>query len=79
MVAETQKLILVVEAANEEEEGYRIDAVLPFLGVKDASGVSFVEVNSCPIGMASFLDAFFKGTRLGAVRDSVGPSTDTMP
>jgi hypothetical protein len=77
MVEETQQLILVVEAANEEEACHRIDAVLPFLGVKDASGVSFVEVNSCPIGVASFLDAFFKGTGLGAVRDSVGPSTDT--
>ena len=74
---ETQQLILVVEAADEKEAGHRIDAVLPFFGVKDVSGVSFVEVKSCPLGVASFLDAFFEGTGLGAVRDSVGPSTDT--
>ena len=77
MVEETQQLILVVEAANESEAGHRIDAVLPFFGIKDFSGVSFIELKSCPIGVASFLDAFFKGTGLGAVRDSVAPSTDT--
>ena len=77
MVEETQQLILVVEVADEKEAGHRIDAVLPFFGVKDVSGVSFVEVKSCPLGVASFLDAFFEGTGLGAVRDSVGPSTDT--
>ena len=77
MVEETQQLILVVEAANEEEAGHRIDAVLPFFGVKDFSGVSFIEVKNCPIGVASFLDAFFKGTGLGTVSDRVAPSTDT--
>jgi len=77
MVEETQQLILVVEAATEEEAGHRIDAVLPFFGITDFSCVSFIEVKSCPIGVASFLDAFFKGTGLGAVRDRVGPSTDT--
>ena len=77
MVEETQQLILVVEAATEEEAGHRIDAVLPFFGINDFSGVSFIEVKSCPIGVASFLDAFFQGTGLGAVRDRVGPSTDT--
>lgn len=73
---ETQ-LILVIEAADEEEAGHRIEAVLPFFGVSDAAGISFIEVKSCPLGVASFLDAFFKGTELGAVRDSVAPSTDT--
>ena len=77
MVEETQQLILVVEATTEEEAGHRIDAVLPFFGITDFSGVSFIELKSCPIGVASFLDAFFKGTGLGAVRDSVAPSTDT--
>ena len=77
MVEETQKLILVVEAATEEEAGHRIDAVLPFFGINDFSGVSFIELKSCPIGVASFLDAFFQGTGLGAVRDSVAPSTET--
>ena len=77
MVEETQQLILVVEAATEEEAGHRIDAVLPFFGVKDFSGVSFIELKSCPIGVASFLDAFFQGTGLGAVLDSVAPSTET--
>lgn len=74
---ETQQLILVIEAADEEEAGHRIEAVLPFFGVSDSDGISFVEVKSCPLGVASFLDAFFKGTELGAVRDSVVPSTDT--
>jgi len=77
MVEETQQLILVVEAATEEEAGHRIDAVLPFFGINDFSGVSFIELKSCPIGIASFLDAFFQGTGLGAVRDSVAPSTET--
>ena len=77
IVEETQQLILVVEAANEEAAGQRIDAVLPLFGIKDFSGVSFIEVKSCPMGVASFLDAFFKGTGLGAVRDSVALSTDT--
>ena len=77
MVEETQQLILVVEAATEEEAGHRIDAVLPFFGIKHFSGVSFIELKSCPIGVASFLDAFFQGTGLGAVRDSVAPSTET--
>ena len=77
MVEETQQLILVVEAANDEEAGHRIDALLPFFGVKDFSRVSFIEVRSCPIGVASFLNAFFKGTGLGAVHDRVGPSTET--
>jgi hypothetical protein len=74
---ETQQLILVVEAADEEEAGHRIDAVLPFFGVNEVAGIGFVEVKSCPLGVASFLDAFFKGTGLGSVRDSVGPSTYT--
>jgi hypothetical protein len=77
IIEETQQLILVIEAADEEEAGHRIDAVLPYFGVSGASGVSFVEVKSCPMGVASFLDAFFEGTGLGAVRDSVGPSTET--
>ena len=74
---ETQQLILVIEAANEEEAGQRIEAVLPFFGLSDVDGISFFEVQSCPLGVASFLDAFFEGTGLGAVRDCVGPSTDT--
>jgi hypothetical protein len=74
---ETQQLILVIEAVNEEEAGHRIEAVLPFFGISEADGISFVEVKSCPLGVASFLDAFFKGSELGAVRDSVAPSTDT--
>jgi hypothetical protein len=74
---ETQQLILVVEAADEDEAGHRIDAVLPFFGVKEVAGIGFVKVKSCPLGVASFLDAFFKGTGLGSVRYSVGPSTDS--
>ena len=74
---ETKQMILVIEAANEEEAGQRIEAVLPFFGISDVDGISFFEVKSCPLGVASFLDAFFKGTELGAVRDSVAPSTDT--
>lgn len=73
---ETQ-LILVIEAADEEEAGHRTEAVLPFFGVSDATGISFIEIKSCPMGVASFLDAFFNGTELGSVRDSVAPSTDT--
>lgn len=76
-VEETQELFLVIEAASEEDAGPRIQAVLPFFGVIDASGVDFTEVKSCPQGIAFFLDAFFEGTGLGAVRNSVGPSTDT--
>lgn len=76
-VQETQELILVIEAANEDEAGHRIEAVLPMFGVIDFSAICFVEVKSCPMGVSSFLDAFFEGTGLGAVRDSVGPSTDT--
>lgn len=74
---ETKQLILVIEAVDEEEAGHRIEAVLPFFGVSDAASISLIEVKSCPMGVASFLDAFFRGTALGAVRDSVGPSTDT--
>lgn len=76
-VEETQELILVIEAASGEDAGPRIEAVLPFLGVIDASGVGFMEVKSCPLGVALFLDAFFEGTGLGAARNSVGPSTHT--
>ncbi|ABM39888.1 hypothetical protein [Polaromonas naphthalenivorans] len=76
-VQETQELILVIEAASEEEAGPRIEAVLPMFGVIDACGLGFIQVNSCPLGVAHFLDAFFEGTGLGAVRDSVAPSTNT--
>lgn len=77
IIEETQQLLLVVEAADDDEAGHRIDAVLPFFGVVDVSGVSFIEVKGCPPGVPSFLDAFFEGTGLGAVRDSVAPSTET--
>ena len=77
VIDETRELILVVEAANGEEASQRIAAVLPFFGIKDGSGVSLVEMSDCPLGVASFFDSFFEGTGLGAVRDSVVPSTET--
>jgi hypothetical protein len=69
VIEETQQLLLVVEAENSEEASHRIGAVLPFFGAVDASGVGFIEVNGCPEGVPSFLDAFFEGIGLGAVRD----------
>ena len=77
IVDETRELILVVEAANAVEASQRIAAVLPFFGIKDGSGVSLVEMRDCPLGIASFFDSFFEGAGLGAVRDSVVPSTET--
>ena len=76
-VEETEELLLVIEAVSQEEAGPRFEAVLPFFGVIDASGLGFIEVNSCLLGVAHFLDAFFEGTGLGAVRNSAAPSTDT--
>ena len=77
VIDETRELILVVEAANGVEASQRIKAVLPFFGLRIVSNVSLVEMDSCPQGIASFFDSFFEGTGLGAVRDSVVPSTET--
>ena len=77
VIDETRELILVVEAANGEEASQRIAAVLPFFGLRSVSSVSLVEMDSCPQGIASFFDSFFEGAGLGAVRDSVVPSTET--
>ena len=77
VIDETRELILVVEAGNAVEASNRVKAVLPFFGLRRVSNVSLVEMDSCPQGIASFFDSFFEGAGLGAVRDSVVPSTDT--
>ena len=76
-IEETRQLVFVVEASDIEEALLRMKAVLPLFEIAYEDGINIVEMMSCPVGAASFLDAFFLGTKLGAVIDSVVPSTDT--
>lgn len=77
LIEYTQQLLFVVEATDLDEASRRLKAVLPFFGVAYEDRINLVEMMSCPVGVASFLDAFFLGMKLGAGNDSFVPSTDT--
>jgi hypothetical protein len=77
IIEETQQLVFVLEAGDAEEAAHRVKSVLPYCGVKEQIGINLVDMLSCPVGVPSFLNAFFSGAGLGAVRNSVAPSTET--
>ena len=74
----TQKLLLVVEADNEETALLYVGLVAPYIGIGRASDLLVVELEEMPLGIPTFLDAFFSAGRISFTRESVCPGSGTL-
>lgn len=74
---ETQQLLLVVEADDEEIALLYVGLVAPYIGIVRASDLLVVELEEMPSGVPTFLDAFFSAGRISFTRESVCPGSGT--
>jgi hypothetical protein len=75
---DTQQLLLVIEAADEETAVLNVGLVAPYLGIVRASDLLVVELKEMPSGVPTFLDAFFSAGKISFTRESVCQTTGTL-
>lgn len=75
---DTQQLVLVVEADDEETALLYVSLVAPYIGVAQASDLLVVELEEMPSGVPTFLDAFFTAGKISFTSESVCPGSGSL-
>lgn len=75
---DTQQLLLVVEADDEETALLYVSLVAPYIGVARANDLLVIELEEMPSGVPTFLDAFFSSGKISFTRESVCPGSGTL-
>jgi len=73
-----RKLLLVVEARNDEEAISYVGLVAPYLGLVRVSELSVVTLEAMPSGVPTFLTAFFAAGKISFNRGRVSPGSNTV-
>lgn len=76
--SDTGRLVLMVEAGSEVEALARVDSVVPLLGVRGVCELVVVQLDEMPVGVPTFLNAFFETGRIGINRGNVAPGSSTL-
>lgn len=75
---DTQQLLLVVEADDEDAALLNVGLVAPYLGIVRASDLLVVELEEMPSDVPTFLSAFFSAGKISFTRESVCQSPGTL-
>lgn len=74
----TEELLLVVEAKNDDEARSCVSVVAPYLGIARSNVLLVIELESMPSGVPSFLNAFFVTKKVSINRADVAPGTNNL-
>lgn len=75
---DTQQLLLVVEADDEETAILYVGLVAPYIGIVRANELLVIELEEMPSCVPTFLDAFFSAGKISFTSESVCPSSGTL-
>jgi hypothetical protein len=75
---DTEKLLLVVEAKDEEEARSCIAVVAPYLGIARSKVLIVIELEAMPSGVPTFFSQFFLAGKISINRADVVPGSSTL-
>ena len=75
---ETEHLLLVVEAKDDDEARGCVSVVAPYLGISRNKALLVVELESMPSGVPTFLGRFFAAGKISINRADVVPGSSTL-
>jgi hypothetical protein len=75
---DTEKLLVVVEAKNDDEARSCVSVVAPYLGIARSKVLLVIELESMPSGVPTFLSRFFAAGKISINRADVVPGSSTL-